>query len=178
MEKTAMTNHALRKLTVGLALIASFTATAATSSDGQSSASKADGNTASRPEPGSRINHLPTAHRTLKIGGKIYFVVGDTWYQQQGSDYVVVAQPPGSKRMGTSPSIPRSDDLIITPRGTQDAAQMAADQEECQSWAISHSGYDPARPDSNLSSSARARKEEDYRGTLVACLDSRGYTVR
>lgn len=46
-----------------------------------------------RHESGRTLNRLPSGHRTLNHGGTQYYAVGDTYYQRQGSDYVVVSRP-------------------------------------------------------------------------------------
>ena len=39
------------------------------------------------------INRLPTGYRTVNHGGTRYYTTGDTYYQRQGSSYIVVSRP-------------------------------------------------------------------------------------
>ncbi len=70
---------------------------------------------------------------------------------------VIVAQAGGSQ-------------LFIYPRQGQNANQQNRDRSECNSWAVSQTGRDPANNGGQI--------DPDYQRALGACLDGRGYTVK
>ncbi len=63
-----------------------------------------------------------------------------------------------------------SSQLFIYPRQGQNVDQLNRDRRECNSWAVSQSGRDPA--------SSGGQMDPDYQRALGACLDGRGYTVK
>lgn len=60
--------------------------------------------------------------------------------------------------------------LFIYPRQGQNVDQQNRDRGECNSWAVSQSGHDPANSGGQM--------DPDYQRALGACLDGRGYTVK
>jgi hypothetical protein len=60
--------------------------------------------------------------------------------------------------------------LFIYPRQGQNADQQNRDRGECNKWAASQTGQDPAN--------AGGQVDPDYQRALGACLDGRGYTVK
>jgi hypothetical protein len=60
--------------------------------------------------------------------------------------------------------------LFIYPRQGQNVDQQNRDRRECNSWAVSQSGRDPANSGGQMA--------PDYQRALGACLDGRGYTMK
>jgi hypothetical protein len=60
--------------------------------------------------------------------------------------------------------------LFIYPRQRQSADQQNRDRSECNSWAVSQTGRDPANSGGQM--------DPDYQRAMGACLDGRGYTVK
>jgi hypothetical protein len=60
--------------------------------------------------------------------------------------------------------------LFIYPRQGQNIDQQNRDRRECNSWAVSQTGRDPANSGGQM--------DPDYQRALGACLDGRGYTVK
>lgn len=60
--------------------------------------------------------------------------------------------------------------LFIYPRQGQNADQQNRDRSECNSWAVSQTGRDPANSGGQM--------DPEYQRALGACLDGRGYTVK
>src|SRR5258708_4752871 len=83
-------------------------------------------------------------------------------------------------RASAPPSIPAvspatvaqasGNQLFIYPRQGQNADQQNRDRGECNSWAVSQTGYDPAN--------AGGQMDPDYMRAIGACLEGRGYTVK
>jgi hypothetical protein len=69
--------------------------------------------------------------------------------------------------------------LFIYPRQGQSPGQQAKDTNECQRWAVSQTGYDPASPPpDNRPGNQMAQTSVNFQRAMGACLDGRGYTVR
>lgn len=69
--------------------------------------------------------------------------------------------------------------VFIYPRQGQSQEKQAKDRDECQTWAINQSGYDPTKsPPAGMSQDQLAQKSGDFYRALGACLDGRGYTMR
>jgi hypothetical protein len=60
--------------------------------------------------------------------------------------------------------------MFIYPRQGQNADQQNRDRSECNNWAISQTGRDPANSGGQM--------DPDYQRAMGACLDGRGYTVK
>jgi hypothetical protein len=60
--------------------------------------------------------------------------------------------------------------LFIYPRQGQNADQQNRDRGECNNWAVSQTGRDPAKSGGQM--------DPDFQRAIGACLDGRGYTVK
>ena len=63
--------------------------------------------------------------------------------------------------------------MIAYPAKGQGAEQQSRDRYECHSWAVSQSGFDPAR----ARTAPAASVADTYKRALGACLTRRGYSV-
>ena len=80
--------------------------------------------------------------------------------------------PPSQAQMSGGP-------LFIYPRQGQSQEKQAKDRNECQSWAVGQTGYDPTKPPpDNMPGNQMAQMSADFQRAMGACLDGRGYTVR
>ena len=80
--------------------------------------------------------------------------------------------PPSQAQMSGGP-------LFIYPRQGQSHEKQAKDRNECQSWAVGQTGYDPTNPPpDDMPVNQRAQMSADFQRAIGACLDGRGYTVR
>jgi hypothetical protein len=76
----------------------------------------------------------------------------------------VSAAPPATVAQGGG------NQLFIYPRQGQTVEQQNRDRSECNGWAISQTGRDPAADG--------GRMDADFQRAFAACLDGRGYTVK
>jgi len=72
----------------------------------------------------------------------------------------------------------RVGDLIVAPERDQSAQQLWADRYACDAWAKSQSGYDSSRAAGGGLAAASPEQRSSYRKALIACLQTRGYSVR
>jgi len=77
---------------------------------------------------------------------------------------VAIAPPAATVAQGGS------SQLFIYPRQGQSADQQNRDRSECNSWAVSQTGHDPANSGGQM--------DPDFQRAIGACLDGRGYTVK
>jgi hypothetical protein len=68
--------------------------------------------------------------------------------------------------------------MFIYPRQSQSEEQQAKDFDECHSWAVGQTGFDPSRPPAGEPDAQTKQKSSDYLRAISACLDGRGYTLR
>jgi hypothetical protein len=68
--------------------------------------------------------------------------------------------------------------MFIYPRQGQSEEQQKIDFDECHSWAVNQTGFDPKNPPEGDSNAQRRQKSSDYLRAISACLDARGYTLR
>jgi hypothetical protein len=68
--------------------------------------------------------------------------------------------------------------MFIYPRQGQSEEQQKIDFDECHSWAVNQTGFDPKNPPEGDSKAQRRQKSSDYLRAISACLDARGYTLR
>jgi len=128
---------------------------------------------------------LPVYYQTVWIGGYPYYYADGDYYVPTTNGYMVVNPQPQSQSQSQSQSVsPQtgqqsaaepSTRLFIYPRNGQSDKQQAEDRNQCNSWAISQTGYDPTKPADDTSS---FQKNADYQRAMVACLDARGYSVK
>lgn len=96
--------------------------------------------------------------------------------QQMAPMPPVGAVPPTTMAPSTPPSPPSAvaqaggNQLFVYPRQGQNADQQNRDRGECNNWAVSQTGRDPAN--------AGGQMDADYQRAIGACLDARGYTVK
>ena len=125
------------------------------------------------------IPYLPFYFTTVWWGGIPYYYANETYYiwNDGRQEYQVVAPPDGIEAGGT-PQMPPSDQLFTYPKNGQTAEQQDKDRYECHQWAVGQSGFDPTKSDGGVAPELAAAKRNDYFRAQVACLESRGYTVK
>jgi hypothetical protein len=93
---------------------------------------------------------------------------------QQNAPVPPVSAAPAPVPVPAAPAVTvaqsRSNQLFIYPRQGQNADQQNRDRSECNNWAASQTGRDPAN--------SGGLADPDYQRALGACLDGRGYTVK
>jgi hypothetical protein len=88
----------------------------------------------------------------------------------------VAAPPPGYETAPPpAPSAAVPEAVFVYPRNGQTEAQITADRSECNRWATSQTGYDPAG--ANVADAQAQQRAHDFKRAMSACLDGRGYTV-
>jgi hypothetical protein len=90
--------------------------------------------------------------------------------QQMAPAPPVSAAPPGPAVPPPAVAQAGGNQLFIYPRQGQNADQQNRDRSECNNWAGSQTGRDPANSGGQM--------DPDYQRALSACLDGRGYTVK
>jgi len=74
---------------------------------------------------------------------------------------------------------PPGGQLFIYPRQGQSQEKQVTDRNECHSWAVGQTGYDPSKPPpDNMPGNQIAQMSADYQRAISACLDARGYSMR
>jgi opacity protein-like surface antigen len=68
--------------------------------------------------------------------------------------------------------------LSVEPRNGQTEQQEWSDRYACHNWAKSQSGFDPTRPGGDVTPDQAASRRDEYRRSMAACLEARGYSVR
>jgi hypothetical protein len=91
--------------------------------------------------------------------------------------YQVVAPPEGMDSAGTTQA-PASDQLFVYPNKGQSPEQQENDRYECHRVAVQQSGFDPTKAGGGVAPEVAVAKRNDYFNSRVACLESRGYSVR
>jgi hypothetical protein len=134
---------------------------------------------------------LPLGYTTLYWGGWPYYYANNYYYVWDSNVGQYEAIQPSSGASGTAPGTSSGarnyatatpaaggwTDLFAYPKGGQSPEQQARDREECRTWAISQSGFDPAKP-SQDNPKDYATKREGYLRAEAACLQARNYSVK
>ena len=83
-----------------------------------------------------------------------------------------VVAAPAASAFPPSASVAQAGEnqLFVYPRQAQSVEQQNRDRSECNSWAASQTGRDPAR--------SGGQADPAFQRALGACLDGRGYTVK
>jgi hypothetical protein len=68
--------------------------------------------------------------------------------------------------------------MFIYPRQGQSEEKQAKDFDECHSWAVGQTGFDPSKPPDGEPDAQTKQKSSDYLRAISTCLDGRGYTLR
>ncbi|WDY58626.1 DUF6515 family protein [Pseudomonas sp. PSKL.D1] len=127
------------------------------------------------PPYGVRVSYLPSYAREVWLGGALFFLVADTYYQYlaDSQEYVVVNPPAAAP--APVPVAPAGNvyDVVAYPMYGQGQEQQEQDRYQCHRWAVSQSGFDPATatyaPPANIA--------DNYRRALGACFSGRGYSI-
>ncbi|TLP54954.1 MULTISPECIES: DUF6515 family protein [Pseudomonas] len=125
------------------------------------------------PPYGVRVSYLPSYAREVWVGGALFFLVADTYYQYlaDSQEYVVV-NPPAAPSPAPAP-MPQGYDVIAYPLYGQGPEQQGQDRYQCHRWAVSQSGFDPA----TATYAPPLQVADSYRRALGACLSGRGYST-
>ena len=131
---------------------------------------------------------LPFGYTTFWWGGVPYYYANNYYYVWDGNvgQYEAV-QPPSGVANDASPTnssdarnYPAANtwtDLFAYPKAGQSTEQQARDREECRTWAVTQTGFDPTKP-SQDNPKDYAAKRESYLRAEGACLQARNYSVR
>jgi len=125
------------------------------------------------------VSALPFGYQTLWWGDVPYYYADNGYYVwDDGAGQYQQVEPPAGMTAPSSTAVapsPASLTLFAYPKGGQSEPQQLRDRDECQRWAASKSGFDPAKAaDAKPDPSAR----QDYLRAQAACLEARNYTVR
>src|SRR5690606_13358485 len=100
------------------------------------------------PPYGVRVQYLPAYAREVWLGGALFFVAADTYYQYLGDsrEYVVVNPPVAAPAPAPVPVAAAGGgyDVVAYPMYGQGQEQQDQDRYQCHRWAVSQSGFDPA----------------------------------
>lgn len=129
------------------------------------------------PPYGVRVAYLPPYAREVWLGGAMFFLAADTYYQYLADtqEYVVVNPPavaPAPAPVAVAPA-GNAYDVVAYPMNGQGQQQLDQDRYQCHRWAVSQSGFDPA----TATYAPPANVADTYRRALGACLGGRGYSV-
>ena len=159
------------------------------------------------PPIGMVVPILPPFYTTLWVGSVPYYYANSVYYTQSPQGYLVVQEPPSKvivEQQATSTPVqqpsnvvelgpsnnnvkPQQDvstvqessgQLFFYPSKGQSQEQQAKDRNDCHSWAVSQTGYDPILQTASVSGGQTRSKLADYQRALGACLEGRGYTVK
>jgi hypothetical protein len=130
-----------------------------------------------RPPFGIGIGYLPPFYTTVWFGGVPYYYADDTYYmwRPERREYVVTQPPAGQGEVREHGG---SDEIFVYPKNGQSEERQSTDRYECHSWAVEKTGFDPTRPNGNVSDDQVDSKRADYRRAEGACLEARGYSVK
>lgn len=134
------------------------------------------------------LSVLPVGYTTLWWGDVPYYYANNYYYVWNGnSGQYEAVQPPTATGVVAAPtnSPPAAratgsgnwTDLFAYPKGGQSPEQQLRDREECHSWAVTQTGFDPSKPTSDNLKDWEA-KREDYLRAETACLEARNYSVK
>ena len=114
---------------------------------------------------------LPLYYSTYWWGGIPYYYADDTFYTWDGSvgQYQTIDPPAEVEQQAESQAI---TELIAYPKNGQSDEQQTKDKSDCQQWAATQSGYNPAG-----AATAADPSRGNYLRAEAACLDARGYSV-
>ncbi|WP_269532732.1 hypothetical protein [Chitinimonas sp. BJYL2] len=128
---------------------------------------------------GKRVRVLPPGHRTLWLGGAVYYVINDAYLQRDTDTYVVVPPPVVSAYREDEDDERDGDrELFAYPLKGQDDKQQALDRYECRRWAVRQTDFDPEEIPSGLRGQALEKAWDDLLRAERACLEGRGYSVQ
>lgn len=141
-----------------------------------------------RPPRGVRVTYIPDYAEEVWVGGALFFLAADTYYQWGGSDYQVVDPPmqqapeqvpdqaPPPPPVQGPPPVPQGSqyDPVAYPMRGQSQAQIEQDRYDCYRWAAGQSGFDPAQG----GYAPPPQVADQFRRSMGACYAGRGYSVQ
>ncbi len=126
---------------------------------------------------------LPPGYSTVWVAGVPYYHANNVYYvwNQDRNCYVVTGKPQNQANISSSSASSSEHvegQLYIYPKNGQDENQQADDRYECHTWAADQTGYDPTKPEQNISVQTLRNKRSNYQRAMKACLEGKGYSVR
>jgi hypothetical protein len=125
------------------------------------------------PPIGLIVPFLPPFCTTFWVRGAPYYYANEVYYTQSPIGYIIVEPPKGEISQ-----TPPGKQIFNYPRQNQSEQTQAKDRGQCQTWAISQTNYDPAKPPVGLTESQINQKQGDYQRAMGACLEAKGYSVK
>jgi hypothetical protein len=132
---------------------------------------------------------LPYGYSTYYWGGVPYYYANNNYYVWDGGanayeavqppDGLTSTQQPSSAATGNGPPPSATGtwtDLYAYPKGGQSMEQQTKDRDECHTWAVGQTGYDPSQPTS--ATQDLMAKRQGYLRAEGACLEARNYSVK
>ncbi len=102
-----------------------------------------------------------------------YYYPPPTYYYPPPPAYY---NPPPDEGNQATPS---GGQLFIYPHQGQSQEKQMTDRNECHSWAVGQTGYDPSKPPpDNMLGNQITQMSANYLRAMGACLDARGYSMR
>ena len=122
-----------------------------------------------QPPYGIRVSYLPDFAREVWFGSTLMFLAAGAYYAYQPAtqDYIVM-QPPTTQQ-----PVSNGYDVVAYPVNGQSQAQVSQDGYDCYRWAVTQSGFDPAK----VTYAPSPAVVQAYRQAQGSCLSSRGYQV-
>jgi hypothetical protein len=125
------------------------------------------------PPIGLIVPFLPPFHTTLWVNGLPYYYANEVYYAQSPVGYTIVNPPKGEISR-----TPLGKEMFVYPRQNQSEQTQRRDHRQCQTWAVSQTNYDPAKPPRDMTEAQLNQKHEDYQRAFGVCLEARGYSVK
>jgi hypothetical protein len=104
----------------------------------------------------------PRQNVIVALSALLFIVLPSCSFKIEHSQPPPVSQPVASSS-GTG-------ELFVYPRNGQTEAQLTADRRDCNSWAMSQTGFDPSKV-------SDPQSQPRFQRAVTACLEARGYTV-
>jgi Outer membrane protein beta-barrel domain len=76
-----------------------------------------------------------------------------------------------------APAAAFGEGVYIYPKNGQSEQQLWSDRYACDTWSRTQSGFDPVHTDGGAPAGEVAKRREEYRNAMTACLDAKGYSI-
>lgn len=120
---------------------------------------------------------LPDGSVRVVRRGIVYYLHNGNYYRHDEDGYTIFNSPPGEafREVENLDAYPDMPGISLTPPADLSLSEQANDRAQCHYAAVEQSRFDPTLAGGGIAANEYARLKQQYRTSMITCLQGRGY---